>query len=400
MKPRATGDGRIGFRARPVTHREHRIVSARLAPMAPPTRTFRSDNNAGVTPEALAAIRDAATGHAVGYGDDEWSARAVAAVRGLFGESAEVFFVATGTAANTLAVASLTEPWQRVLCHAHSHWNDDESTAPERLTHCRTTPIHPAGGDGSKLSPDDVARAGASGRGDVHQPAPGVLTISNPTEFGTVYTPDEMRDLCTAAGALGYRVHVDGARFANAVAFLTERGAGDQAETCRALTVDAGVDAISFGGTKNGLALGEAVLFFRQGDGRAFDRAVETFPFHRKGTGHLVSKHRFISAPFAATLPDGSWLGHAAHANAMASRLSDGLRGIGLPARFPVESNGVFLELSDRAHESLWAAGHRYYPFGDPAWRIFRLMCSFDTAPEDVDAILADARAAADESTG
>ncbi|RMH24129.1 MAG: threonine aldolase [Planctomycetota bacterium] len=359
------------------------------------SRTFRSDNNAGVTPEALAAVADAAAGHAIGYGDDEWTERAVGALRGLFGDDAAVFFVATGTAANTLAVASLTEPWQRVLCHAHSHWNDDESTAPERLTHCRTTPVHPAAGDGSKLTPDDARRAGAAGRGDVHQPAPGVLTLSNPTEFGTVYTPDEMRALCDAAHALGYRVHVDGARFANAVAHLVDEGAGEPARVCRALTRDAGVDALSFGGTKNGLALGEAVVFFPRGDGAAFERAVHAFPYHRKGAGHLLSKHRFVSAPFAATIADGSWLTRARGANAMARRLGEGLAGAGLRVRFPVQTNGVFVELPAPVHDALWAKGHRYYPFGDADWRVFRLMCSFDTDPADVDALIADARAAA-----
>lgn len=358
-------------------------------------RTFRSDNNAGMTPEALAALRNAATGHAIGYGDDDYTSRAAAGFRALFGDEVAVFFVATGTAANTLAVASLTEPWQRVLCHAHAHWNDDESTAPERLTHCRTTTIHPAAGDGSKLSPADVLRAGASGRGDVHQPAPGVLTISNPTEFGTVYTPDEMRALCDAAHSLGYLVHVDGARFANAVAALVDRGVTDDpARVCRAITTDAGVDALSFGGTKNGLALGEAVLFFPQQDGAAFERAARAFPHHRKSFGHLLSKHRFVSAPFAATLADGSWVRHAKRANERAGALGVALGALGITLRFPVESNGVFVELPDSLHAALQERGHRYYPFGDPVWRVYRLMCSFDTAAEDIDALVADARSA------
>lgn len=358
-------------------------------------RTFRSDNNAGMTPEAIAALRDAATGHAIGYGDDECTSRAVAALRSLFGVDAAVFLVATGTAANTLAVASLTDPWRRVLCHAHAHWNDDESTAPERLTQCRTTTIHPAAGDGSKLSPDDVLRAGASGRGDVHQPAPGVLTISNPTEFGTIYTPDEVRALCDAAHSLGYLVHIDGARFANAVAALLDRGVhAAAAPLCRALTIDAGADALSFGGTKNGLALGEAVVFFPQGDGAAFERAARAFPFHRKSFGHLISKHRFVSAPFAATIADGSWIRHARRANTLAGELGASLGAAGVAVRFPVETNGVFVELAGHVHAALQQRGHRYYPFGDPAWRVYRLMCSFDTQQADIDALVADARAA------
>jgi len=357
-------------------------------------RTFRSDNNAGVCPEALQAIVDAsARGHLIGYGDDEITAGAVAAFQILFGESAAVFFVATGTAANTLAIASLTEPWQRVLCNSHSHYNDDESTAPERLTHCRIAPIHPASGDGSKLTPADIERAAAGGRGDVHQPAPGVLTLSNPTEFGTIYTPDEMTALCQTAHTFGYRVHVDGARFANAVASL-QRDTGASAQNlARALTIDAGVDALSFGGTKNGLALGEAVVFFPQGDAAAFHRAVETFPHHRKGAGHLLSKHRFVSGPFAATLKDDAWLTHATHANALAQTLSKELAAAGMPIRFATQTNGVFVEMTDTLQQSLWSRGHRFYPFGDADWNIHRLMCSFDTQKDDVAVLVADVKA-------
>jgi threonine aldolase len=190
------------------------------------------------------------------------------------------------------------------------------------------------------------------------------------------------RSLCDAAHAAGYRVHVDGARFANAVAAL---GCDP-----RELAGGAGVDALSFGGTKNGLAFGEAVCFFPQGDGAAYRRATATFDFHRKSTGHLLSKHRFVSAPFAATLRDGTWLRHAAHANAMGRRLADGLAAAGVTTRFPVEANGAFVVLSEELDAGLRAAGHECYPFGDPDWRMFRLMCSFDTQPEDVDGLLAD----------
>ncbi|MCA9291291.1 MAG: aminotransferase class I/II-fold pyridoxal phosphate-dependent enzyme [Phycisphaerales bacterium] len=347
-------------------------------------RTFRSDNNAALCPEALRAIIDANEGgHVTGYGDDEWTARAVRAFRSLFGAETSVFLVATGTAANTLAVASLTEPWEQVVCHHHSHYNDDESTAPERLTHCR---CHPIRTDATKLTPADIELAASGQRGDVHQPQPGVVTVSNTTELGTVYTPAEMRALCEAAHAHGFRVHVDGARFANAVAALD----------CdpRALTVDAGVDALSFGGTKNGLAFGEAVLFFPQGDGAAHARATYAFPFHRKGTGHLLSKHRFVAAPFAATLADDVWRRHASHANAMAARLASGLESRGLVPRVPVEANAVFVALPASVDAALRAGGHGYYPFGDAAWGVSRLMCSFDTSVADVDGLLADVSSA------
>jgi threonine aldolase len=341
-------------------------------------RTFRSDNTAGLCPEALRAIVDANDGaHVVGYGDDPFTADAVARFRDLFGPDTAVRLVATGTAANVLGIAALTDPWQQVLCHRHSHYHEDESTAPERITQCRTVAC---GRDETKVTVADVEDAAGRARGDVHNPQPGVVTVSNPTELGTVYTPGEMTALCDAAHAAGFRVHVDGARFANACA----------AVGCdpRALTVDAGVDAMSFGGTKNGLAAGEAVLLFPQGDGAAFARADHALPYLRKSTGHLLSKHRFIAAPFAATLRDSVWLRHAAHANAMARRLGDGLASFGLVPAYPVEANGIFVVLPAAVDAGLKAAGHGYYPFGDPALGLSRLMCSFDTAPEDVDAFL------------
>jgi threonine aldolase len=343
-------------------------------------QVFRGDNNAGLCPEALQALIDVSAGHHIAYGDDEHTAAAVAAFRGIFGDTTSIWFVATGTAANTLAIAALTEPWQQVLCHAHSHYNDDESTAPERISHCRTIQIR---ADSSKLEPSDLGRYGIGVRGDVHRPQPGVVTITNPTEFGTVYTPAETAALSAAAHAAGFRVHVDGARFANAVAAL---GCDP-----RELTVDAGVDALSFGGTKNGLACGEAVLFFRQGDGRAFEAATRAFPFHRKSTGHLLSKHRFMSAPFAATLRDGAWLRHAGHANDMAGRLSAGLGEAGYQLRYPTEVNGVFVTMPTAVDAALRARGYEYYAFGEPGWNLFRLMCSFDTEPAQVDAVVADA---------
>ena len=181
-------------------------------------RTFRSDNNSGLCPEALQAILEANDGvHRIGYGDDELTERAVEAFRAIFGPDAAVFFVTTGTAGNLLATASLIEPWQEVICHHFSHFNEDESTGPERIAHCRVTPLTSADGS-SKMSPDDVRRAARKSRGDVHQPQPGLVTFTNATEMGEVYTPRETRALCATAHGLGYRVHVDGARFANAVA--------------------------------------------------------------------------------------------------------------------------------------------------------------------------------------
>jgi len=346
-------------------------------------RTFRSDNNAGLTPEALQAITRANdNSHEIGYGDDSYTDLAVEAFKRIFGDDIAVFFVATGTAANALAMAALTQPWQQIICHSHSHCSDDELTAPERFTHCRVTAVHT---ESTKLTPRDIEQS-ANSRGDVHQPQPGVVSISNTTEFGTVYALDEVVSICKVAHAMGYRTHMDGARFANAVAALDCEP--------RKLTVEAGIDALSFGGTKDGLAFGEAVVFFQQGDGQMFRRAVETFPFHRKAMGHLLSKHRFVSAPFAATLSDGSWLKHARHANAMARELSAGLIKLGIKPRFPTQANGVFISLPPEVDRALQQAGHGYYPFGDAAWKLSRLMCSFNTTQDDVRSLLEDVEAA------
>ena len=349
-------------------------------------RSFRSDNNSGLCPEAIQAILDANDGvHRIGYGDDELTARAVEAFHEVFGPDAAVFFVATGTAGNLLAAASLTEPWQQIICHHFSHFYEDESTGPERVAHCRVVPLRSADGS-SKMSAEDVRLAARMPRGDVHQPQPGLVTFTNSTEMGEVYTPQETHGLCQTAHEVGYRVHLDGARFANAVA----------ARDCdpRELANDAGVDAMTFGGTKNGLANSEAVLFFPQGDGSAYRRAVEAFPFHRKAMGHLLSKHRFTSAPLAATLRGGAWLKHAAHANAMAADLAGGLGELGLEIAFPVQANEVFVRLPDEVHAALQAVGHGYYPVCDPAERLYRLVAGFDTRPEDVQRFVADARAA------
>lgn len=344
---------------------------------------FRSDNNAGLCPEALAAIVDANQGHCGAYGDDEYTAAAVEAMQGIFGDQTSVWFVGTGTAANNLAIAALTRPWQHVLCYVYSHYSNDESTAPERFTNCRMIQIR---NDSSKITPQEIAQLAADARTDVHWARPGVLTISNPTELGTLYTPREVKALCDVAHAAGYRVHVDGARFANAVAAL-------QCDPLE-LTATAGVDALSFGGTKNGLACGEAVIFFAQGNGEAYAQAVEALPFLRMSTGHLLSKHRFVTAPFAAVLGDRIWLRLAAHANAMASKLAEGLQGAGCTFRFPTETNAVFVELSPEVDQELRRRGYDYFAFGDPKWNLCRFMCSFDTTESQVQTLVDDFQAA------
>lgn len=348
---------------------------------------LRSDNNAGLIPEARAGLLAAAEADAIGYGDDPFTARAVAALRALFGDATEVFFVATGTAANTLAIAALSEPWQRVLCHRESHWYEDESTAPERITLCRSTPISPRH-DPTRIAPDDLEPVLAR-PGGVHHPTPGILTLTNTTEFGTLYSPAQLAALASLAHAHDYRVHIDGARFANAVAHLVATTQLEPAAACRALSVDAGIDALSLGGTKAGLAYGEAILLFPQVSAAAA-RAAQRLPFLRKSTGHLLSKHRFVTGPFAHALEDHAWLRHAVHANAMAQRLAAGLTARGLPPSFPREANVVFAELPPALDAHLRARGHSYYPFNTPLGPRARLMCSFATTPTELDAFLAD----------
>lgn len=339
---------------------------------------FVSDNASGLCPEALDAFVAAHDGRAAPYGGDDETAGAAAALAEVLEAEVEVFLVATGTAANTLGVASLTRPWQRILCEEFAHLATDESTAPERVTGCRVTTV-PAGG--RKLTPADLeARHAALADRGVHSVAPGVVSISNATELGEVYAPDEVAALADTAHELGYRVHVDGARFANAVASL---GCAP-----RALTTDAGVDVLSFGGTKNGLALGEAVVLL---PGPWQQSAAAAMPMLRKSHGHLLSKHRYLAAPFAAVLADGAWLRHAAHANAMARRLSQGLAALDSPPRFPTQANGVFVDLAPAVAARLQAAGWAFHHLGHPQWRLARLMTSFDTEAARVDRLLADA---------
>lgn len=355
------------------------MTTATAAP--PGGDDFMSDNGAGLTPEARDALVAVADGVTTAYGDDHHTANAREVIADLLGGDAQVFFVVNGTAANTLATASLVNPWERIVCEQWSHLNQDESTAPELFSGARVTPIDC---HGHKLTPDALTAAISATAHGVHHPAPGVVSLTNVTEHGEVYTPEEVADLARTAHDLGFRVHMDGARFANAVAALDCDPA--------AVTAEAGLDALSLGGTKNGLALGEAVVFF----GAAGRAAAERFPWLRKRAGHLLSKMRYVSAPFAASISSGAWLEHAAHANAMARRLADGLDDLGLAPRFPTDANGVFVTLPDDVATALGDRGWGFHMMGDPRWHQYRFMASFVTTPARVDALLADVAAACD----
>jgi threonine aldolase len=346
--------------------------------MNPSSRQFASDTYAGMCPEALAALHDANRGHVPAYGDDPWTARATTFLRDLFETDCVVAFVSTGTAANALAVAALSQPWNSVLCHADAHVQTDECGAPEFFG--RGIKVVPLPGGHGKLDPAAIQSAAGQGR-DVHSHRPGVLSLSQATEAGTVYTELELRALGEAARELGLRVHLDGARFANAVMSLRVPP--------RALTWQAGVDVLCLGGTKNGLAGGDAVVVF-------FNKELaEGFAYRRKQGGHLLAKMRFIAAPWVALLESGAWLRNAEHANARARQLEAELRGLpGVRVLHPVQANAVFVQLPEGWARGLHRRGWHFYSIAGGE----RLMCSWDTGEEDIAALVKDLRAVAAEA--
>src|SRR5215211_438681 len=331
---------------------------------------FASDNHSGAHPEVIRAIAAANEGHAPSYGSDPWSDRAAATIRSHFGDNAQPFFVFNGTGANVSCLDALTGPHEAVICTETAHMHTDECGAPERLIGTKLLTVATEHG---KLFPDDVSRW-ESFRGDEHRVQPRVVSITQASELGTVYTLEETAAIADAAHELGMLLHVDGARLANAAASLDAGLA--------ALTTEAGVDAVSFGGTKNGLVFGEAAIFLRPGLGDGFE-------FTRKQLGQLASKMRFTAAQFGALLGGELWLTSARHANEMASRLADAVGSLdGLEIIHPVEANGVFARLPRPAIEKLLADAPGEHPFyvWDSDADVVRWMCSWDTSESDVDA--------------
>lgn len=338
---------------------------------------FASDNTAGICPEAFAALAAANAGRVPSYGDDGVTAQARQLFANLFETECDVFFVFNGTAANALALAALCERHHAVLCHELAHIETDECGAPEFFT--GGSKLLPVMGAGAKLLPADLELMMHRGHG-VHFPKISALSLTQSTELGTVYTPNELGALADFAHERGLAVHVDGARFANAAAALGERGFSPADLTWRA-----DVDVLCFGGTKNGLLTSEAVVFFNRDLAREFEYRV-------KQSGQLASKQRFASAQWAAVLRDGAWLRHAAHANRQAQVLSAGLQGLGLRAVAPTQVNGVFVEMPPVVYQRLEAKGWQFYRFvGEHG---YRLMCSWETQAADVAAFLADATSA------
>jgi threonine aldolase len=329
-----------------------------------PARSFASDNNAGVHPEVLGAIAAANRGHTIGYGDDAYTASASEKFREHFGSDVEVFFVFNGTAANVLSLQAMTRPHHAVLCTEVAHIHTDECGAPERFTGCKLLTLPAPQG---KLTVEAV-RSAYHGIGDEHHVQPRVIAITQATETGTIYQPSEIKALAGFAQEHSMFVHMDGARLANAAAALNQN--------LGQATRDLGVDILSFGGTKNGLMGGEAVVFFNW-------KLTDNFKFIRKQGMQLASKMRFIAVQFETLLRDDLWRKSALHANSMAKLLESEVRNIpALQIAYPVEANGVFVKVP---REAIARIKERYFFF---VWNeetsVVRWMCSFDTTEEDV----------------
>jgi len=337
---------------------------------------FASDNAAGFCPEAWETLERADAGCVPSYGGDPWTARVKALVRDLFERDCEVFFTFNGTAANALALAAMCRSYHAILAHAVSHVETDECGAPEFFTGGAKVVL--LGGDDGKIAPAAIDEAVERGR-EVHFSKARAVSVTQATELSTVYRVDELAAVREACARHGLLLHMDGARFANAVVAL--------GVAPRAITWEAGVDVLCLGGTKNGMGLGEAVVFF--------ERALAAeFAWRVKQAGQLASKMRYLAAPWVGLLESGAWLTNAAHANAAAARLEAGLAALaGVDILVRRDANAVFARLAPALAAGLRARGWRFYDF--PAVGGCRLMCSWATTDAEVDAFLADARALA-----
>lgn len=328
-------------------------------------RHFASDNYAGVCPEAWAAWEEANHGHAQGYGDDPWTAKASDLIREIFEIDCEVFFTFNGTAANSLSLASLCQSYHSILCHEYAHVERDECGAPEFFSNGTKVLLLP--GEHGRIDPQAIEHE-VLRRTDIHFPKPKAVSLTQATEFGTVYAVDDLRHIYEMTKKHDLKIHMDGARFANAVATLNLAP--------KEVTWKVGVDVLCFGGTKNGLAVGEAVVFFNK-------ELAGEFDYRCKQAGQLASKMRFLSAPWVGMLQNEVWLKNARHANAMAGLLAERLREIpGVKIMFPRQANSVFVELPRPARKAMHARGWKFYCFIGQGG--CRLMCSWDTTEEDV----------------
>ena len=332
---------------------------------------FASDNVAPICPEAWAALQEANVHYAPSYGEDRWTARVCGRVREIFETDCDVYFVFTGTAANALSLAQLCKSFQSVICHQYSHMQTDECGAPEFFT--GGSKLLLVGGAGGKIDIGQV-EALLARHNDLHSHKPGAISIAQATEFGTVYARDEIAAIAHLARTHQLFLHMDGARFANAIVSLN----------CapKAITWEAGVDVLCFGGTKNGAAVGELLIFFDKKISREFD-------YRAKQAGQLGSKMRFLAAPWLGLLTGDAWLCNAQHANRAARSLASHLRKeAGMESVFPVEANAVFVSMNERLASGLHARGWRFYKFAEPD--VCRLMCSWSTTEEEISSLLAD----------
>ena len=326
---------------------------------------FASDNTAPICPQARAALQEANMDYAAAYGEDRWTARVCDRIREIFETDCDVYFVFTGTAANALALAQMCQSFRGIICHQNAHIQTDECGGPEFFT--GGSKLLLVGGENGKI---DIGQAKALllRRNELHSHKPGVISIAQATEFGTLYTRDEIAAITALARANELFVHMDGARFANAIASLN----------CapRTITWEIGVDVLCFGGTKNGTAAGELVIFFNKEVSGEFDYRV-------KQAGQLGSKMRFLAAPWVGLLAGDVWLQNARHANRAAHQLAQNLqREAKVDIVFPVQANAVFARMDDQLARDLQARGWRFYKFIEPD--VYRLMCSWATTESDI----------------
>ncbi len=348
-------------------------------PKTPPQQ-FASDNYSGICPEALAYMNTANTDDEYPYGDDKWTQKAADSLRDIFETDCEVFFVFNGTAANSLALSSLCQSFHSIICHETSHIETDECGAPEFFSH--GSKILLGQGENGKLTPTAIEQI-LTKRTDIHYPKPKAISLTQATELGTLYSRNELLDIREMADKYDLRIHMDGARFANAIASMNIAP--------KEITWKCGVDVLCFGGTKNGMAFGEAVVFFNKSVAQDFD-------YRCKQAGQLASKMRFIAAPWVGMLENDTWIRHANHANHCAQLLENQLREIGgIDIMFPREINSVFVRMPEAVIERLNNMGWHFYTFIGVGGA--RLMCSWDTTEQSINAFVSDIRQAFKDST-
>ena len=326
---------------------------------------FASDNTAPICPEAWTALQEANADYVAAYGEDHWTERVCDQIREIFETDCDVYFVFTGTAANALALAQICQSFGSIICHQNAHIQTDECGAPEFFT--GGSKLLLVGGENGKI---DIGQTEAllARSNELHSHKPGAISIAQATEFGTAYTRDEIAAIAGVARSYELFVHMDGARFANAVTSL-----GCAPKT---ITWEVGVDVLCFGGTKNGTAAGELVIFFNKEVSRVFDYRV-------KQAGHLGSKMRFLAAPWLGLLAGEVWLRNARHANRAALQLAQNLqRKANVEVVFPVQANAVFARMDDQLARCLQVRGWHFYKFIEPD--VYRLMCSWATTESDI----------------